>query len=176
MDHRLRIEHAQIITENDLKRFSDLNIIPAMQPTHCTSDKDMIIDRIGKERSEYSYAWRSFLDLGLIIPCGSDFPVESVNPFLGIYASVSRKLPLEDEDKVFNSEQSMTIEEAIKGFTIWAAYGAFQEDILGSIEPGKHADFTIIDRDICTINQEEIPGTKVVYTIMGGEIKYSKVN
>lgn len=171
-DHRLRIEHAQVLKPEDIARFASLNVIPSMQPTHCSSDKNMIRDRIGKERSKYSYAWRSLLDAGLIIPAGSDFPVEAVNPFLGIYAAVTRKLPGDGPDEVFNSEQCMTVEEAIRGFTIWAAYAAFQEDILGSIETGKYADFTVIDRDITLIDPEEIPGTKVVYTILGGEIKY----
>lgn len=171
-DHRLRIEHAQILKPEDIERFASLKVIPSMQPTHCTSDKNMIRDRIGEERSKYSYAWRSLLDAGLVIPAGSDFPVESVNPFLGIYAAVTRKLPDDDAGEVFNSEQCMTVEEAIRGFTIWAAYAAFQEDILGSIETGKYADFTIIDRDITVIDPEEIPGTRVIYTILGGEIKY----
>jgi len=172
-DHRFRIEHSQIVRREDIDRFAKLGVIPAMQPTHCTSDKNMIADRIGEERTEFAYAWRSFIDAGLKIPSGSDFPVESVDPLLGIYAAITRKKPGEDKSGAWHTEQSMTIEEAIRGFTIWAAYGAFQEDIIGSIEAGKYADFTILDRDISTIDPEEIVNTKVIYTIVGGNIEYS---
>ncbi len=172
-DHRFRIEHAQIVRKEDIDRFAALKIIPSMQPTHCTSDKNMIADRIGEERTEYAYAWRSFLDAGLVIPAGSDFPVETVNPLLGIYAAVSRKLPKDPDSAAWHTEQRMTIEEAIRGFTIWAAYASFQEDIIGSIEVGKYADFTILDQDISTIDPEKIVDTKVIYTIVAGEIKYS---
>jgi predicted amidohydrolase YtcJ len=171
-DHRLRIEHSQIVSEEDIVRFARLSIIPAMQPTHCTSDKDMVVDRVGEDRSEYAYAWRSFLDRGLPVPAGSDFPVESNDPLLGIYAAISRRAPGEPGLIGWHNDQCMTIEEAIKGFTIWAAYAAFQEDIIGSIEVGKYADFTILDKDITIIPPDEILNTRVVYTIMGGEIKY----
>lgn len=173
-DHRLRIEHAQIVREEDIEKFVVLGVIPAMQPTHCTSDKHMVVDRVGEERAKFAYAWRSFIDEGLPIPCGSDFPVESNDPLLGIYAAVSRKAPGENAGDGWHPEQKMTIEEAITGFTLWAAYGAFQEDILGSIEPGKYADFTIIDKDILNLPSEEILTTKVRYTIVGGKIKYSE--
>ena len=172
-DHRLRIEHAQVVRKEDIERFARNGIIPAMQATHCTSDKDMIADRIGEERSEYAYAWRSFIDLGLPVPGGSDFPVEPENPFKGIFAAVTRRLPGEDASAAFNTEQLMTREEAIKSYTTWAAIAGFQEAVMGSIEPGKWADFTIIDRDILTCDAELIPGTKVVYTIVGGEVKYT---
>jgi len=171
-DHRFRIEHAQVVREEDIEKFASLQVLPAMQPTHCTSDKNMIVDRIGEERSEYAYAWRSFLDAGLPIPAGSDFPVESVDPLLGIYAAVTRRLPGEDKSGAWHSEQCMTIEEAIRGFTIWAAYAGFKEDVLGSIEPGKYADFTILDTDIIESDPEEILSTKVNYTIVGGNIEY----
>ncbi|MCF8224231.1 MAG: amidohydrolase [Bacteroidales bacterium] len=172
-DHRLRIEHAQVVNKEDIERFAESGIIPAMQPTHCTSDKDMIEERIGEKRSEYAYAWRSFIDKGLPVPGGSDFPVEPTNPFTGIYAAISRKLPTEDGSAGWHKEQSMTIEEAIKSFTIWGAYAGFREDKLGSIEPGKLADFTIIDKDLLNIDPELIPSVKVKYTITGGRIVYS---
>ncbi|MEE4215715.1 MAG: amidohydrolase [Bacteroidales bacterium] len=171
-DHRLRIEHAQVVREEDIERFARLGIIPAMQAIHCTSDKDMIVDRIGRERSGYAYAWRSFIDAGLPVPGGSDFPVEPENPFMGIFASVTRRLPGEDASAAFNVEQCMTREEAIKSYTSWAALSGFQEAVMGSIEPGKWADFTIIDRDILTCDPDLIPGTKVIYTIVGGVVKY----
>lgn len=172
-DHRFRIEHAQVLLEEDIDRFARNKIIPSMQPTHCTSDKSMIEDRIGEGRSEYAYAWKSFIDRGLPLPAGSDFPVESVNPLLGIFAAVTRRLPGEPESASWHPEQIISIEEAVKGFTIYAAYASFNEDILGSIEEGKYADFTILDRDITLVDPDELISTRVVYTIVGGEIKYS---
>ena len=172
-DHRFRIEHSQILRQEDLDKFTDLGVVPAMQPTHCTSDMRFIADRIGEERTKFSYAWRSFIDAGHKIPCGSDFPVEAVNPLLGIYAAVTRQDINAYPEGGWHPEQRMTIEEAIKGFTIWAAYGAWQEDILGSIEKGKLADLTILDKDLLTIEPSEILNTKVIYTIVGGRIVYS---
>jgi predicted amidohydrolase YtcJ len=171
-DHRFRIEHAQIVRKADVQRFASLGIIPAMQPTHCTSDMSFVEARVGTLRSEGAYAWRWFLEAGLVIPCGSDFPVESNNPLLGLYAAVTRKDLQGWPEGGWHAEQCMTIEEALKGFTIWAAYAAFQEDVLGSIEVGKYADFTILDRDILTLESEEILESKVEYTIVGGKIRY----
>ena len=171
-DHRFRIEHAQIIEREDVKKFVDVGVIPAMQPTHCTSDMYFVEDRVGKERAKGAYAWRWFIDAGLVIPCGSDFPVESNNPLLGIYAAVTRQDVKGWPEGGWLPEQRMTIEEAIKGFTIWAAYAAFQEDVLGSIELGKYADFTVLDKDILEIEPEEILTTKVAFTIVAGKIRY----
>jgi predicted amidohydrolase YtcJ len=171
-DHRFRIEHAQILEPQDVEKFVSLGIIPAMQPTHCTSDMYFVEDRVGKERAKGAYAWRWFIDAGLVIPCGSDFPVESNNPLLGIYAAVTRQDPEGWPEGGWNPEQRMTIQEAIKGFTIWAAYSAFQEDVLGSIEVGKYADFTVLDKDILEIAPKELLTAKTVYTIVGGKIRY----
>ena len=171
-DHRFRIEHSQIVRAEDVAKFASLGVVPAMQPTHCTSDMYFVEDRIGKERAEGAYAWRWFIDAGLSIPCGSDFPVESNNPMLGIYAAVTRQDPSGFPAGGWFPKQRMTIEEAIKGFTIWAAYGAFQEDVLGSIEVGKLADFTVLDKNILKVEPEEILTTKAVYTIVGGKIRY----
>lgn len=171
-DHRFRIEHAQIVEPQDVEKFASLGIIPSMQPTHCTSDMYFVEDRVGMERAEGAYAWRWFLDAGLKIPCGSDFPVESNNPLLGIYAAVTRKDPSGWPEGGWHPEQRMTIQEAIKGFTIWAAYAAFQEDVLGSIEAGKYADFTVLDKDILEIEPREILTARTVYTIVGGQIRY----
>ncbi len=175
-DHRFRIEHAQIIEKEDIEKFITLGVIPSMQPTHCTSDMFFVKDRIGEERAKGAYAWRWFIDAGLTIPCGSDFPVESNNPLLGIYAAVTRQDPFGWPEGGWFPEQRMTIEEAIKGFTIWAAYAAFQEDVLGSIEVGKYGDFTVLDKDITKIDPKEILNTKVVYTIIGGQIRYRAKN
>ncbi len=171
-DHRFRIEHAQIVRPEDIDLFTELSVIPAMQPTHCTSDMRFIEERTGDNRATYSYAWRSFIDAGHVIPCGSDFPVESVNPLYGIYAAVTRQDQDGWPEGGWHPEQRMTIKEAIKGFTIWAAYGAWQEDVLGSIEKGKLADLTILNKDILTINPPEILTTKVVTTIVAGQIVY----
>jgi len=173
-DHRLRIEHAQVVRKEEVERFVSLGVIPAMQPTHATSDMVFAERRIGKERSKGAYAWRWFLDAGLIMPAGSDFPVESHNPLFGIYAAVTRKDVNGKPEGGWFPEHRMTMEEAIRGFTIWAAYGAFQEDVLGSIEVGKLADFTVLEKDILTIPHEELLTTKVAYTIIGGKIRFSR--
>jgi predicted amidohydrolase YtcJ len=171
-DHRFRIEHAQIVRREDVKKFVSLGVIPSMQPTHCTSDMYFVEDRVGKKRAEGAYAWRWFIDAGLVIPCGSDFPVESNNPMLGIYAAITRQDVKGWPETGWYPEQRMSREEAIKGFTVWAAYSAFQEDVLGSIEVGKYADFTVLDKDILQIEPREILTTKAVYTIVGGKIRY----
>ncbi len=171
-DHRFRIEHSQIVRPEDVEKFAELGIVPAMQPTHCTSDMSFVEDRIGSERTKGAYAWRWFLDKGMVIPCGSDFPVESNNPLFGIYAAVTRQDKSGSPEGGWLPEQRMTIEEAIKGFTIWAAYGAFQEDVLGSIEPGKLADLTVLSKDILKVEPKEILTTEVLYTIVGGKIRY----
>ena len=171
-DHRFRIEHSQIVNLADVSRFGELGVIPAMQPTHAVSDMPWTEDRIGPERVKGAYAFRSFINEGIVIPCGSDFPVETNNPLVGIYHAVTRQDENGYPDGGWLPEQKMTIEEAIKGYTIWAAYSAFQEDILGSIEIGKYADFTILDKDILSIESSEILNTKPIYTIVGGEIKY----
>jgi hypothetical protein len=143
-----------------------------MQPTHAVSDMPWTEDRIGAERVKGAYAFRNFLDEGLSIPCGSDFPVETNNPLIGIYHAVTRQDANGNPEGGWLPEQKMTIEEAIKGYTIWAAYAAFQENILGSIEVGKLADFTILDKNILTIEPAEILNTRPIYTIVGGQIQY----
>lgn len=173
-DHRFRIEHSQIVNLNDVQKYAELGVIPAMQPQHAISDMPWVKDRIGINRLEGAYAWRSFIDAGLIIPCGSDVPVEVPDPLLGIYNAVTRQNETGQPEGGWISEQKMTIEEAIKGYTIWAAQSAFQEDILGSIEVGKYADFTILDKDILSIDPTEIMETNVLYTIVNGEIRYIK--
>ena len=171
-DHRFRIEHAQIVRPEDIEKFVSLDVIPAMQPTHCTSDMGFVEARVGSKRAAGAYAWRSFLNAGLLIPCGSDFPVESNNPMLGIYAAITRKDIDGNPEGGWFPDQRMTIEEAIRGFTIWGAYAAFQEDVLGSIELGKLADFTVLDRDILEVDPKEVLKTQTVYTIVGGKIVF----
>jgi predicted amidohydrolase YtcJ len=171
-DHRLRVEHAQIVRPEDVQKFASLEIIPSMQPTHATSDMSFVADRVGDERAEGAYAWRWFLDAGLTIPMGSDFPVESVNPLFGIYSAVTRQDHEGNPPGGWFPQHRLTIEEAIKGFTIWAAHAAYQENVLGSIETGKLADFTILDTNILKTESSEILKTKVLYTIVGGKISY----
>lgn len=173
-DHRFRVEHAQVVAPGDFQRFVDLGILPSMQPTHATSDMYWAEARVGAERVKGAYAWRSFLDLGLIVPCGSDFPVEETNPMLGIYAAITRQDPTGYPDGGWFPEQRMTREEVLKGFTIWAADAAFQDDILGSIEAGKLADMVVLSNDIMTIEPKNILSTVPDYTIVGGKVRYSR--
>ncbi|MDZ7689993.1 MAG: amidohydrolase family protein [Balneolaceae bacterium] len=144
---RHRIEHAQVVSLQDIPRYEDLNIIASMQPTHATSDMNMAEDRIGAERMKGAYAWQRFLDQGTVVASGSDFPVEDVNPFFGLYSAVTRQDHQGNPDGGWYSDQAMSRQEAFRSFTLDAAFAARQEDILGSLEPGKWADFILIDRD-----------------------------
>ncbi len=166
---RNRVEHAQIIVLEDIPRFADLGVIASMQPIHATSDKNMAEDRIGPDRILGGYAWRRLLDAGAVIASGSDFPVELSNPFLGLYAAVTRQ----DRDGApkggWYPDQALTRAEALHSFTLAAAYAASQEDRLGSLEPGKWADFIVIDRDYFTVPASEIDDIKVLQTWVGGE-------
>lgn len=172
---RFRIEHAQVVDMNDIPRFSKLGVIPSMQPTHCTSDMYWAEARVGPKRIKGAYAWRSFLDSGSIIPGGSDFPVEQPNPLLGFYAAIARQDKSGWPEGGWHPEERMTREEALKSFTIWAAYAAFEENKRGSIEPGKFADIVVLSHDIMKCEPKQILDTKVEYTIIGGEIVYSSV-
>jgi predicted amidohydrolase YtcJ len=175
-DARLRIEHAQIVDPADIPRFHELGVIPSMQPTHCTSDMYWAEARVGPKRILGAYAWRSFLDSGSIIPGGSDFPVEGPNPLYGFYAAITRQDHNGWPDSGWYAGQRMTREEALKAFTIFAAYAGFQEERKGSIEKGKLADFTILSRDIMTIDPKEILTTQVEMTIIGGEVVYTSTD
>ena len=166
---RFRVEHAQLLSPSDIPRFKSLGVIPSMQATHCTSDMRWVVDRVGEERAEGAYAWRSLLDTGIIIAGGSDFPVESHNPFLGFYAAITRQNLDAQPEGGWQPDQRMTRLETLKSFTIWAAYAAFEETQKGSLEIGKLADFIVIDRDIMTCAPADIPATKVLRTVIGGE-------
>ena len=175
-DHRYRIEHFQIATLEDIQRIADLEIIPAMQAVHATSDKNMAEDRVGPERIKGGYAWRKVLNTGNIIVNGSDANVELVNPYHGLYAAVTRKGRDGEPEGGWYPEECMNREEALRSFTIWAAYGQFEEDIKGSIEVGKLADFVVLDRDYMTCPDSEIMNILPLATIVGGEIVYEKDN
>jgi predicted amidohydrolase YtcJ len=168
-DHRARVEHAQILTLRDIGRFRTLGVLPSMQATHCTSDMAWAEERLGPDRLHGAYAWRSLLDTGVPIAGGSDFPVEDANPFLGIYASVTRRPPT-GEDRGWQPAQRMTREEAVRSFTSWNAHAAFQEAELGSLETGKRADLVALSDDVFTCAEARITAIRPVLTMVGGAI------
>lgn len=173
-DARLRIEHAQILAPEDIGRFKKLGIIPTHQTVFLRTDKKVAEARLGSERIKGAYAWRTLIDEGNPLPNGTDSPVESYNPFLSMYCAVSRK----DENGLpeggWYPGEAMTREEALRSYTTWGAYAAFEEQLKGSIEPGKLADFIVIDRDIMTCREHEIKDTQVLQTVVGGEHVYEK--
>ncbi len=166
---RNRIEHSQIISLDDIPRFAELGVIAAMQPIHATSDMNMAEDRIGPERILGGYAWRRLLDSGAIIASGSDFPVELPNPFLGLYAAVTRQSGAGLPEGGWYMDQALSRAEALHSFTLDAAYAAHQEDRLGSLEAGKWADFIIVDRDFFECPAAEIDDIQVLQTWVGGQ-------
>jgi len=161
-DRRWRIEHAQIVNENDFDLFGKYHILPSMQPTHATSDMYWAKDRIGTDRLKGGYALKRLMNENKVLPTGSDFPVESINPLYGFYAAVSRQDSIGFPVGGFQTENALTLEEALKGMTIWAAYSNFEEHEKGSIEPGKWADFVILDKDIMKIPIIEARTAKVI--------------
>jgi predicted amidohydrolase YtcJ len=166
---RHRIEHAQVVvTPDDIERFAPLGVIASMQPTHATSDMPWAQERVGPDRIRGAYAWRTFLDSGARLALGSDFPVEEVSPLLGFYAAVTRQDADGAPDDGWYPEQRLTREEALRGFTLDAAYAAFMEDSIGSLESGKRADFVVLSHDIMTVPEEEILETEVVATYLDG--------
>ena len=167
-NRRWRVEHAQVITDNDFEYFKNENIIPSIQPTHATSDMYWAEDRLGKERIKGAYAYKRLLEKSGRVALGTDFPVERVSPFLTFYAAVSRQDTKQYPEGGFNKENGLTREETLKGMTIWAAYSNFEEAEKGSIEVGKYADFIILGDNIMTIDQKEIPNIKVKETYING--------
>ena len=174
-DSRFRIEHAQHLHPDDIPRFGELGVIASMQAIHMSSDRPWAIDRLGKRRIiEGAYVWQKLLQTGAVIINGTDVPVEPVNPIASFYASVSRKTLKGTPEKGYEPDQKMTREEALRSYTLDAAFGEFAEDVKGSIEVGKLADFTVYDRDLMTVPEDEILETNIHMTILGGEIVYSK--
>ena len=171
---RHRIEHSQVVALEDIPRFKSLDVIPSMQPTHATSDMNMAEDRLGSKRLKGAYAWRSFLDQGSVLVSGSDFPIELANPFHGIHAAVTRQNQVDEPDGGWISEQAMTTEEAVRSFTIDAAWAAHQEMVLGGLTEGKWADFILVDQDLFAIPANELWKTTVVETWLAGKLVYEK--
>ncbi|OGD14249.1 MAG: amidohydrolase [Candidatus Aminicenantes bacterium RBG_16_66_30] len=171
-DLRWRIEHAQHLSLEDIPRFGKLGVIPAMQAIHCTSDAPWVYKRLGEKRAgEGAYVWRKLMAAGAVIPNGTDVPVEPIAPMSCFYAAVTRKLK---DGTTFFADQKMTREEALRAYTLNGAYAAFEEGLKGSLTPGKLADITVLSRDILTCPEDDIPGTEVLYTIIGGKVLYRK--
>ena len=175
-DLRNRVEHAQIVSLEDIPRFEELGLIASMQPTHATSDKNMAEDRVGPQRIKGGYAWQKFLDQGTVVAAGSDFPVEHSNPFFGLYSAVTRMDHDGEPEGGWYPEEAMSRTEALRAFTVDAAYAAHQEEVLGSLEAGKWADFIIIDRNYFEVDASEIWQIDVLQTWLAGEKVYQRMN
>lgn len=171
-DLRPRLEHAQIMTPEDIRRMGKLGVIASMQPTHCTTDMRWAEKRLGPERLDGAYAWRQVLQAGGVLASGSDFPVESHDPFLGIQAAVTRADLDGWPEGGWRPQEKLTVQEALMSFTAWPARASFNEDLLGTIAPGKLADMVVLDRDIFTIDASKIHTVRPVMTVVGGEVAY----
>ncbi len=173
-DPRFRVEHAQIVAPEDIPRFNALSVIPSMQPSHAIGDLHFAVRRLGKSRMTRGYAWRTLIDSGSIIPGGSDAPVEEGNPMIEFYAASVRKDTSGFATEDWHRELRLSREEALKMFTSWAAYSVFEENIKGSLEKGKLADFTVLEKDLMQCSEDEIFNIQVEMTIVGGEIVYRR--
>jgi predicted amidohydrolase YtcJ len=170
---RWRVEHAQHLNPAEIPRFAALGAIASMQAVHCTSDGPWVPTRIGDQRSEEgAYVWRKLMEAGAVVTNGTDVPVEAISPIASFHSSVTR---LMNNGEVFYGDQVMTREEALRSYTWNAAYSAFEEHLKGSLEVGKLGDVTVLSRDILTVPAEEIPGTEVDYTIVGGQVRYERL-
>lgn len=170
---RWRIEHAQHLNPADIPRFGQLGIIAAMQGIHCTSDAPYVVQRLGWKRAEEgAYVWQKLMKTGAVVGNGTDAPVEDVSPIASFYASVSRKLK---DGSVFFPDQRMSREEALRSYTINNAFAAFEDEVKGSLKPGKYADITVLSKNIMTVPEDEIPTAQVDYTIVGGKVMYDRL-
>jgi len=175
-DHRWKIEHAQVIAEQDFQFFENYNVIPSVQPTHCTSDMRWAEDRLGPDRVKYAYAYKLLLEKAGIVALGTDFPIENISPLETFYAAVSRQDKKGFPEDGFQVDQALSREEALLGMTIWAAYSNFENHEKGSLEPGKSADFVILTQDIMEIPLKEILNTYVERTFLDGTEVYNGVD
>jgi predicted amidohydrolase YtcJ len=169
-DFRFRIEHAQVIAPDQIAQFKRLGVIASVQPCHLLTDMNWVVERIGAERAKTSYPWKSFLDAGVPLAFGTDFPVEPLNPFRGIYAAVTRKN--EAGTKEFYPEQKLSIEQALAAYTTGAAYAQFGEKEKGTLAPGMLADFVVLDGDLTKVVPLDILKTQVLRTVVGGRTMY----
>jgi len=172
-DHRLRIEHAQVVALEDIPRFKELDIVTSMQPPHATSDMPWAEDRVGPERIKGAYAWRSFLDADVRVPLNSDFPGETLSPFYGMYAAETRQTPEGKPEGGWYPEQCLTRKEVLYAYTVESAYSGFEEHLKGQIAPGMLADFIVISDNILTIPSKALLSLKVERTYIGGQLVYS---
>jgi predicted amidohydrolase YtcJ len=173
--HRDRIEHSQVVDPADIPRFAKLGVIASMQPNHLLTDMNWAMDRLGPQRAAYSYAWKAFLDAGVVVAFGTDYPVEPVTPFRGLYTAVTRA----NEDgkggagtKTYFPENKLTRAQALYAYTQGSAYAEFAEKRKGKLMPGYEADFIVLDRNLLTVPAPEILGTTVLETVVGGKTVY----
>jgi len=174
-DHRFRVEHAQILHYDDIPRFAQLGVIPSMQASHQTSDMYWIGKRLGPTRLFGAYAWQSLLQTGVVIPNGSDFPVEQVNPLISFHSAIARQDARDWPAGGWFPAQKMSREDALRSMTIWPAYAGFQEQSMGSITVGKYADFVILDMDIMRVPVEMVLQARVRSTYVGGKSVYEAI-
>jgi hypothetical protein len=173
-DHRLRVEHAQVVSLEDIPKFSPLGIIVSMQPPHCTSDMSWAEKRLGPERVKGAYAWRSFLNTGVKLALNSDFPGEALNPFYGMYAAETRQTPDGKPDGGWYPEQRLSRREVLKAYTVESAYSGFEEGIKGKILPGMLADFIVLSDDILSTSSQNLLSLRVEQTYVGGNSVYDE--
>lgn len=172
-DHRFRIEHAQILNYQDIPRFAELGVIPSMQGSHATSDMYWATDRLGYARAKFGgYVWRALLNTGVIIPNGSDFPVESANPLISFHSFFTRQDPDNLPPGGWFPEERTTRHEALLSMTLWPAEASFMEHDVGSLTPGKYGDFVVLDQDVMTVPAERVVNTRVLRTVLGGKTVY----
>jgi len=169
-DLRLRVEHAQVTTPAQIARFKELKVIASMQPSHVLTDMRWAQDRLGPKRAATSYAWSSFLNKGVTVAFGTDYPVEPVTPFRGLYAAVTRKS--ENGRQEYFPAQKLTMDQAIAAYTTGSAFAEFEEKEKGKLVPGMLADFVVLDHDVTAASPEKVIATRVVRTVMGGKTVY----
>jgi predicted amidohydrolase YtcJ len=171
---RWRIEHAQVVSSEDMPKFRQFGIIPSVQPTHCTSDMPWAGDRLGAERVKTAYTFRTMYEQRATIALGSDFPVEDINPLYGFHAAVARQDAQNNPTSGFQAEQRLSRETALRGMTVYAAFAGFEDHLKGSLEVGKLADMVVLEEDIMTVPVERLRSAKVLYTISGGKIVFKR--